>query len=225
MELRQGIVVGRHPEDHSVDLVMVDDGSRHVGVAVLTPNGSGTSGLFDMPPVPDRGADKWDIKTPVMGEQIALVGFMRKIPVVVGFMFPKGGQMTFNDGKRMVYRHQSDLTVSIEETGALHIRHPGGLSLSIGTPDNPRDGTNQSSAGNFAVTKNKTQRLDVSLSFPGFALKADKDGLTISAKKIDLKAASIKLNSKKVSTAGGLQTGGDVKAGGVVIPNAGKMMS
>jgi hypothetical protein len=245
MSLRQGIVVGVHPDDYSVDLVMVDDGSRVVGVQVLTSNGSGRSGMFDMPTPPAR-ASKWDIATAKEGEQIAIVGYMRGNPVVLGYMYPKNSEMTFRDGKRALYRHQSDVTVSIEETGAMNIKHPGGLAISIGTPANPRLEP-QSAAGNYAPIKNKGEKLNFSITFPGFTLFADEKGLNVTANKITfgtpsqggdepsfslvadgdgvrLKAEKITFDTPEITTGaevkvGTLKTKGDVLAGGLVKPN------
>lgn len=213
MDLRQGIVVGVHPEDHSVDLVMLDDGSRLTGVQVATPNGSAKSGTFNMPPVPDRGDKKWDITQKKEGEQTALVGFMRGNPVVVGYLFPQKSEMTFADGKRMVFRHPSDVTFSIEESGATHFRHPSGLSISIGTPSNAKDGENEgkNADGNFAVKNNKGETTNIEIKMPGFSLKADKSGIKIKAQKVTLDA-------KKVVT------GGDLHVGGSIIPNSKEAM-
>lgn len=204
--LRQGYVVATHPADHSVDIVMTDNGQRLIGVPVLTPNGSGTSGTFNMPPVPDRGDKKWDISDRKEGEQIAYVGFTRGGPVVLGYQFPRNNQMTFEDGKRFVFRHPSDVTLTIEETGAMHLRHPSGLGISIGTPSDERNGDNSGNFNaNFALKNNTGATTNISISMPGFSLKADKAGVKIKAKKIMLDGA--------------VSTSEDLKVGGSVIPN------
>ena len=75
MSFRKGIVVDTHPEDHSVDLVMTDDGSRLIGVKVLSQNGSSRSGSVDMPEVSGR-KNKWDISQKTGQEVLAAVAFM-----------------------------------------------------------------------------------------------------------------------------------------------------
>lgn len=249
MDFRQGIVVAVHPQDHSVDLVMVDDGSRLIGVQVLTPNGSGRTGTFDMPTVPLREKGKWDITERTKQDQIAMVGFMRKIPFVVGFLFPQINQMTFGNAGRRFFRHQSDVTVSIEDTGAIHVRHPGGFQFRVGTPENVRAGNDKNTDDNFELTKNLEQKTEVEFSIGGrngtttkFSLFADKNGeLGIYSKakikmwskdRVEIKAPVIKLDADKVMVTGDVVTqagvslnnhvhGGIVRGGNKTDPSQG----
>lgn len=133
--MKRGIVVATHPGDHSVDLVLTDTGQRLVGVQVLSPNGSTRSGTVDMPAVPER-SNKWDI-TQETGQDIhAVVGFIGSMPVVTGFIYPQISQMTFDDPKLRVQRHQSDVYSTIDGDGNIQLRHPSGFYLRIGeTPD------------------------------------------------------------------------------------------
>ena len=131
MTARIGIVVATHPEDHSVDIVMADDGSRLVGVQVTTPNGSTRSGTVDMPEI-KRTGDKWDITKPTDQEMKALVSFVGTNPVVTGFLFPQVNQMLLKDGKARRYRHQSDVETLIDGDGNIQVTHPGGTYIRIG---------------------------------------------------------------------------------------------
>lgn len=128
--LRQGYVVDTHPEDHSVDLVMVDDGSRLIGVQVLTPNGSTRTGVFDMPEVPPKG-DKWDITKRTGQDQIAVVAFTRGHPVVMGFLYPQISQMTWRDKKKRVARHQSDVYSTTSGEADSEWKHPSGTYIRV----------------------------------------------------------------------------------------------
>lgn len=206
MNLRQGIVVGVHPEDHSVDLVMLDDGARLVGVQVMTGNGSARTGTFDMPAVGER-RDKWDITQKTDQDQIAIVAYAGRNPIVIGYLFPQISQMTFKDGKRMVYRHQSDVTVSIEETGAMYVRHPGGFQFKVGTPDNDKSGDDNSFDKNREVTRNKTMKPTMQISIAGqdsktqFSIHVAQDGVIsiFSKKKIRFWSESdLNITAKKV---------------------------
>jgi len=94
--IRQGIVVDTDPEDHSVDLVMLDDGSRMIGVQIVTTNGSTRSGCTNMPHCPPKSGDKWDITKRTGQDQIALVAFVRNNPLVIGYLFPQVSQMTWS---------------------------------------------------------------------------------------------------------------------------------
>lgn len=136
MSLRKGIVVATHPEDHSVDLVMADDGSRLTGVPVMA--GAGTSartGKADLPDVPEK-ANKWDI-TKRDGQDIeALVGYMGRQPVVVGFLFPQVNQVLPKAAGVRVSRHRSDVVQTLDADGNLQIAWPNGTYLRVGeTPD------------------------------------------------------------------------------------------
>ena len=175
--LRQGIVVGVNPQDHSVDIVMLDDGSRVVGAQVLTPNGSARTGTFDMPAVPKR-KKKWDISERTDQDQIAMVGYVGRNPVVVGFLYPQVNQITRKSDKVMTYRHQSDVEVQIGEKGAISIRHPGGFSLEVGTPD----ASGLEPDGEFdrkAITRNASENNDFRIRLGGGAIldfSVDKEG-------------------------------------------------
>lgn len=92
MALRRGIVVAVHPADHSVDLVMSDNGARLIGVQVMTSNGSTRSGSVDLPDVIEK-TNKWDVSKPTGQDMIAMVDTMRGQPVVTGFLYPQVNQM------------------------------------------------------------------------------------------------------------------------------------
>lgn len=141
MNLRKGLVVDTHPEDNSVDIVMLDDGSRLVGVQVLTQNGSARSGSLDLPDVTVGRVSmfgKWnlDLRNKSENEQHAIVGFMGNNPVVLGFLLPQINQLTFKDKKRSMSRHQSDVYHTIDGEGNVELHHPSGAYVRLGeTPD------------------------------------------------------------------------------------------
>ena len=135
---RKGIVVATHPEDPSVDIVMVDDGSRLTGVQLMAPMGaSARTGSIDLPGVPEK-KDKWDITKETGQDMIAIVDYVGRTPVVTGFMFPQISQMTFKDPKMRFNRHQSDVMSYIDGDGNMGIMHPGGAFIQIGEkPEKP----------------------------------------------------------------------------------------
>ncbi len=135
MSDRIGYVVATHPEDVSVDLVMADDGSRLVGVQLLSHDGSTRSGSVDLPAVPEK-QDKWDISQLTGQDMKAVVGFASGHPYIVGFLYPQINQMTLNDPKTKLHRHQSDVLTVIDGNGNIDLRHPSGFAIRIGeTPD------------------------------------------------------------------------------------------
>lgn len=157
MSMRIGYVVATHPEDHSVDLVMTDDGSRMIGVQVVTMNGSTRTGSVDMPAVPEK-ANKWDITRETGQDMKALVAFVGRTPVVTGFLYPQVNQMLSNDPKMRVFRHQSDVVSIIDGDGNIDLRHPSGFAIRIGETPDHIDPTAKNADASLAIDRN-TDRL------------------------------------------------------------------
>lgn len=165
MLLRQGIVVDTHPEDHSVDLVMADDGARLTGVQVLTPNGSTRTGTVDMPKVPPKG-DKWDITKRTGQDQQAVVAFIGgRHPVVIGFLFPQINQMLFRDKELALSRHQSDVMWSMDKDGNIQVNHPSGTYIRIGEQPDNVDLTQQNEDASLGVDRNTGRRVHMRIGF------------------------------------------------------------
>lgn len=166
---KKGIVVATHPEDHSVDVVL-SDGRRLTGVQVSTPNGSTRSGTFDMPAVPEK-TDKWDISKLTGQDQIALVDFVDGIPVVTGFLFPQISQMTFNDPKTRVDRHQSDVMSSIDGDGNIQITHPSGTYIRIGETPDKVDMAAKNTDASLALDRNTGRKVNIRIGLAGGVLE------------------------------------------------------
>lgn len=215
--MRKGIVVATHPSDHSVD-VLLSDGRRLVGVQVMTPNGSARSGVFDMPAVPERGGDKWDISTPNGQDQIAIVDFVDGIPLVTGFLFPQISQMTFNDPKARVTRHQSDVMTVIDGDGNMQITHPSGAFVRLGETPDAVDMAAANTDGNLAIDRNTGRQLYLRVAVPGaFDLQITPGGqltLTLTQGAVIDAPGGITLNTPLVSV-----PDGDVVASGVSLVN------
>lgn len=211
--MKRGIVVATHPSDHSVDLVL-SDGRRLTGVQVLTPNGSARSGVFDMPAVPDKPGDKWDISKPNGQDQIAIVDFVGDVPVVVGFTFPQVSQMTFNDPKLRVTRHQSDVMTAIDGDGNVQFTHPSGAFVRMGETADAVDMAAKNSDASLATDRNAGRNLFVRVVVPGsFDLKITPDGeltLTLAQGAVIDAPGGITLNTPLVNV-----PDGDVVASGI----------
>lgn len=169
MSLRKGIVVATHPEDHSVDLVMADDGSRLVGVQVLTPSGSARTGTVDLPAVPES-ANKWDITKRNGQDMEALVGFLGRNPVVVGFLYPQVNQVLSKDPKARYSRHQSDVEWMIDGDGNIQLNHPGGAYVRIGETPDKVDTAGKNADGNAKADRNTGRKVNVRVGLAGNAV-------------------------------------------------------
>lgn len=209
MTFRQGIVVDVHPEDHSVDLVMLDDGSRVIGAQVISPNGSTRSGSTNMPSVPKK-QDKWDITKRTGQDQIALVAFVRNHAVVVGYLFPQISQMTFKEKDRTVSRHTSDVYTTTDDKGNTEIYHPSGAYIKIGeTPDHD-DLTDKNFDKNFKLDRNTGKQIYICVKSGDNHVTIDPSG------KITVKASEeIILDAPKVSITGELRVAGNAIISGI----------
>lgn len=211
MMLRKGIVVEVHHEDHSVDLVMCDDGSRLVGVPVLSQSGSARTGSVDLPEVPKK-ANKWDITQRDGQDMEAMVGFMgRGNPVVVGFMLPQVSQMTFKDGRRF-NRHRSDVYTTITESGDMEVYHPSGAYVRIAENLEHEDLSKQNFDESLELDRNKDRKVGMRVKLGGVTIDIKDGVVTIDAQKVvvphgDVIASGVSLKTHPTT---GVMPGGGV---------------
>lgn len=222
--MRLAYIVETHPTDHSVDLVMVDDGTRYLGVQVLAQNASTRSGVVDMPKI-DRGKDKWDI-TKVTGQDMkALVGFVGGNPVVMGTLFPQVNQMLLKDPQARRYRHQSDVETLIDGDGNMQITHPSGTYIRIGEATDA-DKLDGKYADKSATDRNTSRKVNIHIGMAGgvleltlspegaVSLKCAK-GVTVEAgEEVHVKAPSVKLETPKVTATQDVEIQGNLKVDG-----------
>lgn len=166
MALRKGIVVAVHPEDHSVDLVLVDNYARLVGVQVSAGSASSRSGGIDLPDVEVR-ADKWNIGEPTGQEVQALVDYVGRVPIVTGFIYPQISQMTHQDGKLRYNRHTSDVQTYTDGDGNMGLLHPSGAHITIGTAPDPKDFSAQNFDKNLTIDRNTKNKVYMRVALAG----------------------------------------------------------
>ncbi|EBA6160076.1 hypothetical protein BIW22_20905 [Salmonella enterica] len=227
MSLRKGIVVGVHAEDHAVDLVMIDNYQRLVGVKVQSSTASSRSGSIDLPDVGQR-ADKWDISD-VQGHEVqALVDWAGSVPIVTGFIFPRKGQMTHTDGKLKYNRHTSDVQTYTDGDGNMGLLHPSGAHITIGTAPDPKDFTGANFDKSLKVDRNTDKKVYLRVALAGnvavltmtpegaCTLHLDKT-LDIECTTATVKASdSIVLDTPKTHITGELQIDGAVNTGSTI---------
>ena len=173
--LRLGYVVKTHPEDHSVDLVMCDDGTRLIGVQAMSIGGSARTGHVDLPEVPEK-SDQWDITQTNGQDQKAVVGFSKSGPVVMGFLLPQIIQMTFEDGKRRMNRHQSDVYHTVDGDGNMELYHPSGAYARMGESLDHEDLTSKNFDQSFKTDRNTDKKVGGRVNIAGATVEVDKDG-------------------------------------------------
>jgi flagellar basal body rod protein FlgF len=101
-----------------------------------------TGGPFLFPPLeqdqqlykdPNANRDIYAAVMPVEGNQIGINGML-----VIGFIYPQQVEMMFDSGSDnemsdfFLYRHPSDVQVTIDRNGFTSIQHPSGARLTIG---------------------------------------------------------------------------------------------
>lgn len=165
--MRIGIVVETHAGDHSVDLVMTDNGARLTGVQVMTPNGSRRTGSTNLPEIKPKG-EKWDIsQRNDHDDMIAVVDYVGRMPVVKGFLFPQVNQMLFDDPKVRFDRHQSDVYQSIDGDGNIELHHPSGAYIRIGeTPDHV-DLSSANTDKGLSIDRNTSRKVHLRVELAG----------------------------------------------------------
>lgn len=208
--LRVGYVVETHPEDHSVDLVMADDGARVIGAQVVAPDASARSGTAGMPKVTPKSKDKWDITQAPDDAMKAMVGFVHgRQPVVVGFLFPQINQMLPKKGSTARrYRHPSDLETLIDDGGNLQVTHPSGTYIRIGETI---DHAAPEVADKTATDRNTARKVNIHIGMADGALELTlsptgavslrcNQGVTVDAgQKVHVKAPSVTLETPIVT--------------------------
>lgn len=227
MPLRKGIVVDVHPGDHSVDLVLVDNYARLVGVQVQAHTASSRSGSVELPDVEVR-KDKWNIADRTGQEVMALVDFVGPTPIVTGFLYPQISQMTHQDGKLKYHRHTSDVQTYTDGEGNMGLLHPSGAHITIGAKPDPKDFSGQNVDKNLKVDRNTKSKVYLRVALAGnvAVLTMTPDGectlhldktLNIDCTTATIKASdSIVLDTPKTHITGEVQIDGAVNTGSTI---------
>lgn len=153
-------VVEIHPESHAVDLEFMDDGRRIPGVQVLSHSAGGDMGLSDLSQPTNVGYDE---KPSQKRDIYAAVSWSGSMPFVIGFLFPQVAQCLFEDINRMVYRHASDVYMTVDGDGNTEVFHPSGTYLRIGTKPEHEDLTGKDYDQIWKIDRNTDKAVHVHL--------------------------------------------------------------
>jgi hypothetical protein len=148
-------VTGVHPEAHAVDIVLLRTKAVFPMVQVMAIGASTNTGVSGLAtPTAPRGGDKSSVILTHDRDTYAIVGFVCRAPVVVGFLYPQVCQMLFEDMNRHIERHPSDVYTSVDGAGNVELYHPSGTYLRIGTSPNHEDLTGKDFDKQWKITKN-----------------------------------------------------------------------
>lgn len=149
-----GRVVASYPRGQSVDVLM-NDGSRLANVQVMVLTGSDATGAVDLPDVGGPSDDsRWSHTASFARTVRAVVGFLRGVPVCLGFLLPQETQMTFDQKNLKVTRHASDVYTAIDDAGNFELYHPSGTYLRIGSSPAHADLTGKDYDGLWKIARN-----------------------------------------------------------------------
>lgn len=205
-------VVGVHPESHSVDLVCVDDGRKLQRVRVMTGSATTNTGFQDlaMPDLP-AGEDRWTQGgTSGTRDAIACVLFFGPVPVVIGFLPPRGSEMRFPDEGRAIYRHGSDVYWTVDQAGNLELAHPSGAYIRIGEDLDHEDLAGRDRNGTWNLARNTDTTPGLRVSIGGSVIDVTADG------KVNITASELHV-SGKITAGGNIESAANVKAGTIIL--------
>jgi phage baseplate assembly protein gpV len=167
-------VVGVHRESGTVDLVMLHNDMPVPGVKVMVGTASGNTGFTDIP-VPDVNNADDPYKSSNTGgrDMVAVVAEFFGKPIVLGFLFPTIAQCLFPDANRMIYRHASDVYLTIDDAGNTELAHPSGAYLRIGKSGAHEDLTGKDYNGKWKIARNTAQDVHFHIAMGGGAASLD----------------------------------------------------
>lgn len=157
-------VVAIHPESHAVDLFFMADGRRIAGVQVLAHSAGGNFGMSDLSTPDINAANQYESSNSGTRDIYAVVGWSGHIPLVLGFMFPQVAQCLFPDKDRMVYRHSSDVYVTVDKDANTEVYHPSGTFFRIGTSAAHEDLTGKDYDKVWKIARNTGSAVHVNLT-------------------------------------------------------------
>ncbi len=174
-------VVATHPESNTVDLMMLASGALVSGVQVMAGSAGAAHGMHDLPRPREQELAPVDPFSAVAaaGEDratLAVVGFYRDHPVVLGFLFPQVSQCLFDERDRAVWRHASDLYATVDGSANFELHHPAGVSLRIAETPTHDDLTGRDFDGRWLLERNLGRQVHVQLSMPNATVHLDPAG-------------------------------------------------
>lgn len=212
MILQLGRVAAVHPEDNSIDVVIVESGVRLSGVQVLAQMASTNTGMHDLaaPGVPGSG-DVWSLTERTERDMHAVIGNVGGTAVALGFLFPQVNGVLFAEPRRVV-RHQSDWYSTVDRHGNWEVCHPGGAYLRMGVGRNHEDLTGKDVDKRWAIKRNTDKSATFCIDLPG--------GASIEMKpngNIIITSTAVTIDAPTTTLTGNLHVDGDVTTDGTIV--------
>jgi len=151
-DIKLAKVIKVHPEAYRVDVLMLDDGTQISSIQVMTSMASNRTGVADLPEL-SRSGEK-DLQFTGEQDAIAVLAYFAQMPVVIGFLHPATTQMLFKEKNRMVYRHASDVYMTIDENANAELSHPSGSYFRMGASPDHDDLSGKDYEGRWKIDNN-----------------------------------------------------------------------
>ena len=143
-------VIGTHPETYTVDVEDARSGWICRGVPVLVGPATGRTGVADLPVFTDAAPG------------MAIVDTIDGAPVVMGFLHNRVSAMRFADG-RAIWRHDSDVYLSVGRDGETELFHPSGAMIRIGESAAHEDLSGADFDREWALARNTGKPVNIAL--------------------------------------------------------------
>ncbi len=200
-------VVDVRPEANGVDIVLLADGRRFPGVPVLSGFAGGDFGFTGFGAPSETG---YDARGTRKRDVFAVGAFIEGRPIILGFYYPQVGQMQFEDKGRMVFRHPSDLYVTVDDAANMEVAHPSGLFVRIGEGTAHEDLSGQDYDGRWKIERNTKRKAHVHIEQPGGAsidiAPSGKITITTPAT-VKVDAGGVDMDTSLLSVSGAISSG------------------
>ena len=163
-------VTAARPGSHAVDIEFLRDGRRVAGVQCMTPFGGTDFGSSGLVSPQEEGFGKNNNGS---RDVFAVVAFLNDHPLVLGFLFPQVCQVLFDELGRMVYRHPSDVYLTIDAEGNTELAHPSGAFIRLGGSPGHEDLTGKDFDGVWKISRNTDKAVHIHVEQAGGKASVD----------------------------------------------------
>ena len=143
-------VIGTHPETYTVDVEDWRTGWRCMGVPVMVGPATARTGVADLPVFTDAAPGT------------AIVDTIDGAPIVIGFLHNRVSALRFSDG-RAIWRHDSDVYLSVGRDGETELYHPSGAMVRLGVSAAHEDLTADDFDQTWALANNTGKAVNIIL--------------------------------------------------------------
>ena len=159
-------VIGTHPDTYTVDVEDWRTGWKCMGVPVMVGPATARTGLADLPVFTDESPG------------MAILDTVEGAPIIMGFLNTRVSQLRFEDG-RAIWRHDSDVYLSVRRDGETELRHPSGAMIRIGENAAHEDLSGSDYDREWSIKNNTGKDIKVVLQVGAVSVTISSSGVAI----------------------------------------------